>query len=135
MRPFCGECGSPTLAACLRCDHAIPGAVHLPTEFISPRQFEIPNFCSQCGHGFPWTAERLEAAQAFARELDGLSAEEREALAQSMADLVSDTPRTPLAVTRLKKAVQKVTKPVGDVLYKLAVDIASEAAAKSLKGA
>jgi hypothetical protein len=38
-------------------------------------------------------------------------------------------------VTRLKKAVQKVTKPVGDVLYKLAVDIASEAAAKSLKGA
>ena len=55
------------------------------------------------------------------------------AMTQSLPDLVRDVPETPLAVVRFKKSILKLGKPVGDALYKIMVDVMSEAVKKTLE--
>ncbi len=45
-----------------------------------------------------------------------------------------DTPQTELSVSRFKKLALKAGQTVGGSLYKMAVEIASEAAKKALLG-
>ena len=44
----------------------------------------------------------------------------------------ADTPRTELTATRFKNFVRKVRPPVGDVLTKIVVNVATEAAKKAM---
>lgn len=131
VKKFCTDCGSAMVDACDHCSAPLRSYRHIPG-VISAHKPELPAFCYECGKPYPWTVERLDAAREFALELEGLSADERQALSKSLDDIVSDTARSPLAITRVKKLVGKVAKPVGEVFYKLVVDIASETAKKSL---
>lgn len=62
-----------------------------------------PSYCFNCGAAFPWTAERIEAAQELADEIDGLEPDERRLLEKSIDELTKDTARTNLAAVRYKK--------------------------------
>jgi hypothetical protein len=133
VKKFCPDCGSAMVDACEHCAAPLRGYRHIPGVFHTHEPV-VPAFCYECGKPYPWTAERLEAAREFALELEGLSKDERELLSKSLDDIVSDTARSPLAITRMKKLVGKVAKPVGEAFYKLVIDIASETAKKSLTG-
>ena len=64
----------------------------------------------------------------FAEEAEKLQ------LQSAIEDLASDGPRTELAVTRFKQLMMKAGQSVGTGLYKVAIDLASEAAKKTLLG-
>jgi hypothetical protein len=78
-------------------------------------------------------ATKLQAASALTDELNVNDAD-RAKIRQSLADIAKDTPATSLAVIRLKKMVGSAKDAVGQALWKMAVEIATEAAKKSLLG-
>ncbi len=93
-----------------------------------------PAFCSYCGKPFPWTQRSLEAGRELAREMEGLSNEERTALAGSLDDLLKDTPQTQVAAVRFKKLLAKAGKGAAGALRNIMVDVMSEAAKKTILG-
>jgi hypothetical protein len=115
---YCTECGAESLPACESCE-AILGD---PTN--------RPSYCGSCGKPFPWTQTALEAAKEYTDELDELSPEDKSLLKQSFVDLTVDTSRTPLAASRFKRMMEKAGPVAGQVLSKIVVDFATEAAKK-----
>ena len=131
-RRFCERCGAATIAACPSCQHPIPGqlcegAFHIFTDE------DVMRFCGNCGRPFPWTTLKLYAAKAMADELEGLSDADRIDLKASFDDIAANTPMAEVGVLRIKKLMRKAGKPVSDLIYKFAVDVASETAVKSMK--
>ena len=68
---------------------------------------ELPSFCHECGHAYPWVGKRLQAAKDLADELDELSDEEKQKLKATLDDLIPDTPQTEVAGTRFKKIMRR----------------------------
>lgn len=130
---FCDKCGAPTIIACPYCGAKIRGYYHF-RGIIDLSAYKRPSFCHDCGHPYPWTETKLGAAHELAEELENLSASERENLHQSIDDMVTDSPRTELAVTRFKRLLVKVGEPAARALRELVVDIASSTAVKLIKG-
>lgn len=95
-------------------------------------EYHPPNYCYNCGEAFPWTAERIAAAQTLADESDGLTEEEKKQLKASIPDLTKDSARTELAAVRYKRLIKKAGAVVGPALNKIAVEIATEGAKKLL---
>jgi hypothetical protein len=65
-------------------------------------------------------------------EIEGLNADERRQLAESLDDLVRDTPRTTLAASRFKRLTAKAGGAAGQVMTQLAVSVLTEAAKKAV---
>jgi hypothetical protein len=104
----------------------VPGAV------VFLDELEPPKYCRKCGKPFPWTAAGLEAARELIKTADGLDDNERAALANSVDDLVADTPRTPTAVQKARVLVGKMAKPAQDAFSKIITSLATEAVKKAL---
>ena len=86
----------------------------------------------KCGHPFPWTKSKLQAAHELAQEIDNISDEDRAILQKSIDDLVKDTPATPVAATRFKKIMVKVGQTTAGMFREILVDVLSEAAKKAM---
>ena len=129
---FCGKCGKATIMACPKCNAPLRGYYHVPRVVALGASDFTAGFCLACGAPYPWTAEKLEAARAYADEADGLSPEEKETLKMSFDDLIVDSPKTQLAAIRFKKLLPKVGQQIGGALRDLLIDIVSEAAKKAL---
>ena len=91
-----------------------------------------PAYCSSCGKPFPWTETALTAAMEYTDELEELSTEDKAALKATFNDLTVDTPMTELAASRFKKFIREVGPAAGDVLIKIFVNVATEAAKKGM---
>jgi hypothetical protein len=65
--------------------------------------------------------------------LDGLNEAEKAELSKSIADLASDTPRTPVAVAKVKRILSKVGSDAYQAILKVITDVATEAAKKQLR--
>ncbi len=129
--PFCRECGQPTLTRCENCGAAIRGDHSIP-DVVSFFAYSVPAFCHSCGHAYPWTAARLQAARDLAQEAEGLSPEEREVLTESLDDLVRDSPNTPVAASRFRRVVAKAGQAAAQGFRSILVDVVSETAKKML---
>lgn len=90
-----------------------------------------PAYCGGCGKPYPWTEAALATAKEFADELD-LEPDDKEKLKATFDDLTVDTPRTGLAAHRFKAFVRKIGPAAGDVLTKIMVNVATEAAKKGM---
>jgi hypothetical protein len=131
IEDFCSICGAATIAKCEKCEAPIRGFNHMRVGgYATPR----PNHCYKCGAQFPWVAEQLAAGREMIEFVDGLSDDEREGLKRSLEDIVAEGPRTQLGVLKFKAGISKLQKGARDVLYKVAVDVASETAKKMLTG-
>ena len=76
----------------------------------------------------------MAAAKELADELDDLTEEDRAKLKGALDDISRDGPRSEVGAARVKKILSKVGGGIGNALYKVAVDVASEAAKKVLTG-
>jgi hypothetical protein len=132
---FCPKCGNETIRNCRSCSTPIRGA-YSPYSNLAPRHnhYSPPNHCHECGAAFPWTEAKLVAAKEHALELEGLDEGEKQQLQNTLDDLASDGPRTELGASRFKRLMKKAGQTAGSGLYKIAIDLASEAAKKSLLG-
>jgi hypothetical protein len=130
---FCSDCGAPIIREYPTCKTAIRGYYNVPG-FIGGAAYEPPAFCFQCGNPFPWTADKVSAAKELADELDGISADDLSKLKSAIDDVTSGGPRGELGAVRIKKMVGKAGGAVDNALWKITVDIASEAARKIMLG-
>ncbi len=116
---YCIQCGSPTLDACEKCKAPIARG-------------HRPAYCGKCSEPFPWTATALTAAAEFADGLAPLSPTERHEFRGTLLDLTTDTPRTPLAVSRFKALGAKVGPVAWETFSKILVGVVTDAAKKGL---
>ena len=130
--PFCKHCGAATISACPACGALIRGHYYMPAAAFGISRYSPPSYCHQCGVAYPWTQDALDAWREIAREVEGLSDEERGKLAASIDDLVSDGPRTQLAVQRLKTLVPKMATGAWNAMREMLVSVATDAVKKSL---
>ena len=131
---FCAHCGSVVITACPSC-HA-PFRGHFVPAGVSGvgGPFTPPNFCFSCGQQFPWTAEKLAAAREWADELEGIAGDEREKLKTAIDEVAAGGPRAEVSAARIKRLIGKTRSAAGQALWKIAIDVASEAAKKILLG-
>jgi len=127
---FCETCGEKTLTACPGCQHEIQG----PYQGAFVSQFRPPNFCRNCGRAYPWTERRLEAAKELIGQEQRLAPDEKAALETDIQDVTHDVPRTQAAAIRIKNALAKVPGALGSALRDIIVNVASEAAKKTILG-
>lgn len=130
-KAFCEQCGAATITSCPNCSKPIQGAYHVEgmVDYSDP---QAPPFCIGCGHAFPWTEARIQAAKELA-ELE-LSEEDSAVFAESVAELVKDSPRGTLAAAKVKKIMSKAGKTFCDAARDILVDIVSETAKKAIWG-
>jgi hypothetical protein len=129
-KAFCSKCGAKVVDNCASCGRAIRGAVR-SDRIVGG--YTCPSYCQDCGKPFPWTEGALAAAKEYADELD-LNADDKETLKSSIDELTSDTARTPLAASRFRKFMAKVTPEAGKALLQIVVSVATEEAKKKLIG-
>jgi hypothetical protein len=124
---FCSRCGEASAIRCSNCNEFIWCHVHR-------LRLVRPNYCRNCSRPYPWTLRMIEAADAFAREVDNPSVTEREALRSSLVEIMKDTPHLEAAVLRLKNVAKKIGSTIAqEALKTLVVEIATPKA-KALLG-
>jgi hypothetical protein len=130
-KEFCQLCGSKTVSTCQKCQHAIPGSF---PDVVSMGNDPPPKFCVHCGSPYPWTSTALEAALEAADEAENLSPEQREQLKLGIQDLVQESPKTPLAIMRVKKLLAAAGTGVAEATKKTLIDVISEVVKRQLFG-
>jgi hypothetical protein len=128
-KKFCDNCGSQTITECQNCKTGIQGRYH-EKGALDSQIIIVPAFCQHCGHSFPWTASKIEAAKELALEEESISSSEKEIIVKSIDDLIAETPRTKLAANRFKKIFTKMGTSAAGILKEILVDVASETAKK-----
>jgi hypothetical protein len=132
---FCKKCGAKTINTCTNCNSPIRGYYHVEGVIdLTGRGMDAPSFCVECGNAYPWTEEKIKAAKELALEVEGLSDEEKNMLSNSIDDLITETPRTKLAVMRLKKFATKAGEASWEVFKEALKDIISESVRKLIWG-
>lgn len=130
---FCSKCGAQTITTCPSCNFPIHGD-YTCDGVICFSETPVEAYCYNCGSPYPWTKTALETAEAIIHEDELLSEEQMQQFYACLPDLLTDTPKTKLALIRFKKLVDKATSATGAALYDILKDIASEAIKKQLFG-
>lgn len=146
----CVDCGADTIDSCLICHASIRGKVYSKIEqCVSSNQFtgrktydkrtiitkipyRIPSYCHECGNPYPWTKASLEAGKKLILEMDELTNEEKGNFSNGLPAILSDTPSSPVAITRIKKYLSKVKPALSDGFKQIFFGLATEAAKKAI---
>jgi hypothetical protein len=127
---YCSKCGEKTTKGCPSCDCLIRG---LHSSVIVGR-IPLPRFCHKCGNPYPWTSRKLEAAKAYAQDLEALTPDERVQLALSLDQLVKDTPMAQVAAGRFKRLVAKAGGEAPGFFKEVLTHLVSETVKKAIWG-
>jgi hypothetical protein len=128
---FCDRCGAKTVTECRHCRGPIRGG---PKHSPGPRHPQPDAHCLHCGKPFPWTESRIEAVRAIAVECEDLTLTDRKELNEILPDLIArtETPKTQLAIVRVKKLLTKGGSVFAEAVRKTLVDVVSESVRKIL---
>ena len=129
---FCDKCGSATITTCPSCGANIRGDYHVPGVLVAGFRYKVPAYCYSCGKPYPWTQSAIESAVELIQEEEDLDATQKEKLVSSLPDIVSETPKTQVAVVRFKKALLSAGRFTADALRQFAIDFGCEMAKKQL---
>lgn len=110
LSKYCHHCGAETITACPDCNAPIQGSRSWEGTLLFAPMSGAPNYCPECGKPYPWTAASLEALQAIIDEEFDLSDNDKENLKKSLPDLINETPRSDLAISRVKRAFLSVAE-------------------------
>ena len=129
---FCKKCGTKMLSKCPSCGRAIE-EWHRSDDFIAGKpRYARANYCQGCGKPYPWTQTALDAAKELILESEELDILQRQKLAESLPDLITETPKTQVAVVRVRKAMLSVGKFTADGIHQFIIDFGCELAKKQL---
>ena len=119
---YCQWCGSATITKCNHCSVDIPGNyIPGPHNYI-PMNRIPPAYCYSCGKPFPWTEAKINALKELIDITDKLDVKEKEDIKSNINDIISETPRSNVAIAIIKNLTSKLT---GEV-RKLIVDVSAE---------
>lgn len=129
---YCRKCGHPTIEQCPDCQVPIKGRYHSSTAptvtSTKEKESPVPFYCHDCGKAYPWTQALLDTALELINEEDNLTAEDKSRVAESIRDIITPTPRTSLAATRIKKAYEKMSAIGKEGFKQLLFDNTTESA-------
>lgn len=128
IQKFCSKCGAETIMICPSCQEKLRG--YYNDAFI--RYTTVECYCFNCGKPYPWTVSKLESMQLLIQEDDELQEQQKTSLMTSLPDIITETPKTKLAVARLQKALLSVGKFTAEGLRDFVIDFGCELAKKSL---
>jgi hypothetical protein len=131
---YCERCGKPTITECPKCKTPIRGHPYFDNGVNLAMYIDAPRFCIACGCAFPWFETKLQAAKEIASMHEDLNDKDRELLKSSFDDLIQDDAKSEAAAFRIRPVLNKIKRGAKDPLYKLVVDIGSEAIKKILLG-
>lgn len=117
----CPSCGSP-----VRAWYYGGGTV------LGNPKYERAAYCKNCVKPYPWTQAALESTAILLQEDTELDEILRNNLVSSLPDIISETPKTQIAIVRFKKAALSVGKFTADALRQFAIDFGCELAKKEL---
>lgn len=95
-------------------------------------KYERAAFCKNCGSPYPWTKSAMDAVAELLEEEAQLDDLQRSKLTASLSDIVSETPKTQVAVVRFKKALLSVGQFTAEGLRQFAIDFGCELAKSQL---
>lgn len=127
---FCNSCGAPTIHQCTNCNAEIKG--HSTGEYSYLSTYSVPAFCSSCGFPYPWTKAAIENAALILEEEENFSEQFRTSISECLPDIICETPKSQIAIVRMKKALSSAGKFTSDALRQFVIDFGSELAKKSL---
>lgn len=128
---FCPRCGEPAISACSECQTPIPGQARYFSDDSGTFGFgdkfvEPAPYCGGCGKPYQWTERRAKAFVEMA-QLE-LSAEAARDVEANLPDVMRDTPRTEVAVRRIKAAFETIGKDGLSTLKQAAPNILTQVA-------
>ncbi|WP_222710150.1 DUF2321 domain-containing protein [Lactobacillus apis] len=127
---FCTECGAKLITNCMNCDFPIEGDwSRSGAGFVdlTHHDIPIPKYCVNCGKPYPWTQSALNAINEMVN-LSELNSNQKDDLKGSIPDLLSDTPKSKLAVFKWKNIGKTILPYIHDII----VEVASESIVKAL---
>ncbi|WP_428739111.1 DUF2321 domain-containing protein [Sulfurimonas sp.] len=131
---FCDKCGAETITACPECETPIRGDYHVDGVVAIGHQYTPPSYCHNCGNAFPWLQTALESAQELLDIDESINDSDKALLINSMKEISKDTPKTEVNALKIKKIAKKLGSDTYDAFIKIAVDVGTEIAKKSLLG-
>lgn len=126
----CPECGAATIRQCPNCNKEIRG--HSIGEFSYLSDYKLPSYCIYCGKPFPWTKAAIENTALIITKEESLDEHEQVALIEILPDIIAETPKTNLAITRFKKYLSSVGKFTVDALRQFVITFGCELVKNSL---
>lgn len=131
-KEYCEKCGAEMLDKCPSCRNIIREWHISPNVLFTPQYHPI-NYCRNCGKPYPWTEAALKASAALIDEDEELNDKLRVDAIETLPDLLIETPRTNLAVIRLKKVLSSAGKFTADGLRQFVIDFCCEFVKKQLE--
>ena len=130
-KEYCDRCGEKTITTCPECNSPIQGDYHAEGVISIGGEFDPPAFCQHCGHAFPWTERKQQAAIELFIE-DNQSEEDQQQFRESVDQITKDTPQAQVASKRIVRLLGTIGKQSASAIRDILVDIASEAAKKMI---
>lgn len=131
---FCSKCGESMATQCQNCSTNIRGHYHVDGVFGFSPEYTPPAFCHNCGHAFPWTQRKVDAATDLVEISGKLSSQELAQFRADLSEMTKESPRVLVASTRFKQTMTKVGVVVAGGVRDIVVDVLSEAAKKAILG-
>lgn len=128
---YCPECGAETITKCPSCGAEIHGDYDCGIVVIGGTP-SVESYCYNCGEPYPWTKSAIENATLLIQEEEELSEQLKASVVESLPDIITETPKTNLAVVRLKKCFASAGKFTADAIRQFVIDFGCEFAKKSL---
>lgn len=129
---YCEVCGAKMSSTCPHCQSAIKEWHYNGMAVLGTPSFNKPLYCKSCGKPYPWTEAAIEATAMMIQEDAELSELERANLESCLPDIISETPKTKIAVIRVKKALLTAGEFTAEAIRQFAIDFGCELAKKSL---
>lgn len=129
---YCEKCGAKMLDKCPACNAPIKEWDYGGMAVLGTPKYERAAYCKNCGNPYPWTQLAMEVASELIGEEDAFDEAQRGKLISSLPDIITETPKTQVAVIRFKKAILAVGKFTADGLRQFVIDFGCELAKKQL---
>ena len=121
---YCSTCGTETISACQSCKAPLRGRSRYHN---MGDLWTRPTFCVECGVAFPWTTNAISAARELA-VAENVAEMDRTVLPEIIENLLRDTAQTPVAATRLKNLLAKVSPVAGEGFKQILISVVTESA-------
>ena len=121
---FCEKCGAAIISKCPHCGNTIKGRSDDSFGYVG--KYTIPSYCKDCGNPYPWTSSAIQATIAILAEDENLSADAHKKIVEILPDVMEETPKSQLAVIRLKKALTSIGKFAAEGLRQFIIDFGCE---------
>lgn len=129
---YCEKCGVRVIDKCSCCGEVIKYWADYEVPEGTIPEYERAAYCKKCGASYPWTQAAIESAAELIYEEDQLDKVQQEKLLSSLPDIITETPKTQIAVVRFKKAMLAAGKFTVEGLRQFAIDFGCELAKSQL---